>query len=196
MLLNVVYVFAVSPKEMFGVEEIGGLAALNLFGEKIGSFFGILIAFCLLSAVSSMIMIGPRVYFAMAQDRLFFEIFRGINQKSNIPSYAILLQAGISLILVLTSTFYAILIYVGFVLAVFSSVTVLGMMILRAKDPERPRPYKTWGYPLTPVLFIAGNIWIVIFSIQKNLTAFIWGLVTIVFGCVIYEFFGGRFKKC
>ena len=195
LLINVVYVYAVNSKEMFGVEEIGSLAASKLFGERIGSFFGILIAFCLLSAVSSMIMIGPRVYYAMAQDKLFFEIFRGINQKLNIPSYAIILQASISLVLVLTSTFYAILIYVGFVLAVFSSVTVLGMMILRSKNPERPRPYKTLGYPLTPVFFIVGNIWVVIFSIQNNSVAFIWGLITIAFGCLIYEFFGGRLKN-
>jgi APA family basic amino acid/polyamine antiporter len=192
VLLNVVYVYAVDPKEMYGVEEIGSLAASKLFGEKIGSFFGIAIAFCLLSAVSSMIMIGPRVYYAMAQDQLFFKVFRGINQSRHVPSYAIILQASIALVLVLTSSFYAILMYVGFVLAIFSSLTVLGMMILRSKDPNRPRPYKTWGYPLTPVLFVMGNLWIVIFSIRNNLTAFVWGLATVAAGWLIYEYFKGR----
>jgi len=195
ILINVVYIYAVNPKEMYDVEEIGSLAASNLFGKKIGSFFGILIAFCLLSAVSSMIMIGPRVYYAMAKDQLFFEVFRGINQTRQIPSYAIILQASISLALVLTSTFYAILMYVGFVLAVFSSLTVLGMMFLRSRHPDRPRPYKTWGYPLTPLLFIIGNLWIVIFSINNNLTAFMWSLVTIATGWLIYGYFAGRFKK-
>ncbi len=155
LLLNVVYVYAIQPKEMYGVVEIGSLAAIHLFGDKIGSFFGLVIAFCLLSALSSMIMIGPRVYYAMAQDQLFFKLFRKINQKHHVPSYAIILQGGISIAFVLTSTFYTLLMYVGFVLAIFSSLTVIGMMILRSKEPDRPRPYKTWGYPLTPILFIA-----------------------------------------
>jgi APA family basic amino acid/polyamine antiporter len=195
LILNVVYVYAIHPKEMCGVVEIGSMAAVHLFGKKIGSFFGMIIAFCLLSTVSSMIMIGPRVYYAMAQDNLFFSIFRSINQKHHVPSYAILLQAGIAITLVLTSTFYAILMYVGFILAIFSSLTVLGMMLLRSKDPDRPRPYKTWGYPLTPILFVMSNLWIVVFSVKNNLAAFVWGLVTVAAGCFIYECFEGRHKN-
>ncbi len=177
------------------MEEIGALAALNLFGGKVGSFFGVVIAFCLLSSVSSMIMTGPRVYYAMAKDRLFFKIFRNINQKHQVPSYAIILQGAISIVLVLTSTFYTLLMYVGFILAVFSSLTVLGMMVLRSKDPDRARPYKTWGYPLTPVLFVMGNLWIVIFSIRSNLTAFLWGLATVGAGLLMYEVFEGQLKN-
>lgn len=195
LLLNVVYLYAVHPKEMCGVEEIGSLAAISLFGKKIGSFFGIVIAFCLLSTVSSMIITGPRVYYAMARDKLFFKTFQSINRKRHVPSYAIILQGGISIALVLTSTFYALLIYVGFILAIFSSLTVLGMMVLRSKDPDRPRPYKTWGYPLTPILFVIGNLWIVIFSIKNNLAVFLWGLVTVALGWLIYEYFEGRLKN-
>jgi len=180
---------------MHGVVEIGSLAAANLFGEKIGAFFGMVIAFCLLSTVSSMIMIGPRVYYAMAQDQVFFKLFQNINRKHHVPSYAIFLQACISIAFVLTSAFDALLMYVGFVLAVFSSLTVLGMMILRAKDPGRPRPYKTWGYPLTPILFVIGNLWIVIFSIRSNLTSFLWGLATVVAGWLMYEYFDGSFSN-
>ena len=195
LLLNIVYVYAVLPKEMYGVEEIGSLAAIHLFGKTIGSSFAIVIAFCLLSTVSSMIMIGPRVYYAMARDRLFFKTFQSINQKRHVPSYAIILQGSISIILVLTSTFYSLLIYVGFIIAIFSSLTVLGMMVLRSKAPDRPRPYKTWGYPLTPILFVIGNLWIVIFSIRNNLTTFVWGLITVAAGLIIYEYFEGRFKN-
>lgn len=195
LFLNVVYIYAVHPKEMSGVEEIGSVAATHLFGKTIGSSFAIVIAFCLLSTVSSMIMIGPRVYYAMARDQLFFKTFQNINQTRHVPSYAIILQGSISIILVLTSTFYTLLMYVGFIIAIFSSLTVLGMMILRSKDPNRPRPYKTWGYPLTPILFVIGNLWIVIFSIRNNLTAFVWGLVTVAVGWIIYEYFDDRFKK-
>ena len=195
LLLNVVYLYAIRPDEMYGVVEIGSLAAAHLLGGKIGSLFGLVIAFCLLSTVSSMIMIGPRVYYAMAQDKLFFKIFQNINQKHHVPSYAIILQGTIAIVFVLTSTFYTLLIYVGFVIAIFASMTVLGMMILRSKSPDRPRPYKTWGYPLTPILFILGNLWIVIFSVRENLAAFLWGLATVGAGWIVHEYFEGRFKK-
>jgi APA family basic amino acid/polyamine antiporter len=114
---------------------------------------------------------------------------------SHVPSYAIILQGGISITLVLTSTFYTILLYTGFMLAIFSSLTVLGMMVLRWKDPDRRRPYKTWGYPLTPIIFIIGNLWIVIFSVRNNSTAFMWGLATVAAGWLIYEYFEGWFKN-
>lgn len=194
LLLNVVYVYAVHPKDMYGVVEIGSLAAVHLFGEKIGSSFGLVIAFCLLSALSSMVMLGPRVYYAMARDQLFFKLFQNINQRRHVPSYAIILQGGVSIVLVLTSTFYTLLIYVGFIIAIFSSLTVIGMMKLRSKEPDRPRPYKTWGYPFTPILFVAGNLWIVIFSIKNNLAAFIWGLITVATGVLIYEYLERRLK--
>jgi APA family basic amino acid/polyamine antiporter len=130
MLLNLVYIYAISPDQMSGVEEIGHLAASNLFGAKIGSFFGFAIAFCLLSSASSMIMIGPRVYYAMAKDKLFYGVFRVVNHKHHVPTYSIILQAAIAIVLVLTATFYQILIYIGFLLSIFASLTVLGMMIL------------------------------------------------------------------
>ena len=180
---------------MYGVEDIGHLAATQLFGEKIGSFFGIAIAFCLLSSASSMIMLGPRVYYAMSKDKLFFKIFRGVNHKHHVPTYSIILQAGIAIIMVLTSTFYTILMYVGFILSIFASLTVIGMMVLRIKKPDLPRPYKTLGYPVTPILFILVNIWIVVFSIQNNASAFAWGLATIAAGLVFYEYFDRRSKK-
>ena len=195
LLLNIVFIYAVHPNDMSGVVEVGILAAANLFGEKIGSLFGVVIAFCLLSTVSSMIMIGPRVYYAMARDKVFFKIFRDTSRTHHVPSYAIILQGTISIIFVLTSAFDALLMYVGFVLAVFSSLTVLGMMILRKKNPDIPRPYKTWGYPLTPILFVMGNLWIVIFSIRSNLTTFLWGVATVGVGWLIYEYFEGRLKK-
>lgn len=195
LLVNVVYIFALQPEEMYGVEEIGSAAATRLFGEATGSLFAIVIAFCLLSAVSSMIMIGPRVYYAMARDQLFFKVFQNINRTHHVPSSAIALQGGIAIVLVLTSTFYTLLMYVGFILAIFSSLTVVGMMRLRSRDPDRPRPYRTWGYPVTPILFIIGNLWIVIFSIRSNVTAFVWGVVTVVVGWLVFEYFDGGFRK-
>jgi len=195
LLLNITYIYALEKSAMYGVEDIGLLASTQLFGTKLGSFFGIAIAFCLLSSASSMIMLGPRVYYAMSKDKLFFKIFRGVNHKHHVPTYSIILQASIAIIMVLTATFYTILIYVGFILSIFASLTVVGMMLLRIQKPDLPRPYKTWGYPLTPILFIFSNIWIVVFSIKNNASAFAWGVATIATGLVFYEIFDRRSKN-
>ena len=195
LLVNVVYIYALPPQDMFGVKEIGSAAAARLFGETAGSLFAIVIAFCLLSAVSSMIMIGPRVYYAMAQDRLFLRLLGNVSRTRHVPTYAIILQGVVAILLVLTATFYALLIYVGFLLAIFSSLTVAGMVLLRSKRPDGPRPYRTWGYPLTPAFFLIGNAWIVVCSIRNNLTAFIWGVITVAAGLLIYEYCDGRLRK-
>lgn len=172
-----------------GVAEVGQVAATALFGDSTGAFFGFLIASFLLSTISAMVMTGPRVYFAMAKDGLFFSWFSSVNHKNHVPGHAIILQAVIAIVMVLTSTFHTLLIYIGFVLSIFASLTVAGSMRLRRKQPDLKRPYKTWGYPFTPVLFIALNIWIIIFSIQNNPQAFMWGLVTIGSGFGIYHLF-------
>lgn len=192
MLLNITFVYALGAKSMAGVEEIGEAAASALFGKPIGAVFGFFIALFLLSTISAMVMAGPRVYYAMARDGVFFTRFNRVDRKHHVPAYAILLQAGIAIFMVATSTFYSLLIYIGFVLAVFASLTVAGTMILRYKHPGLERPYRTWGYPVTPLVFIGLNIWIVVFSLMNNPIASVWGLVTIGSGLAAYHFFSRR----
>jgi APA family basic amino acid/polyamine antiporter len=176
---------------MSGKLEVGAVAAVELFGPNIGRFFSGAVTICLLSVVSAMIMAGPRVYYAMAKDGLFFKLFSKLTKKK-VPAYAILLQALIAIIMVITSSFDKLLLYIGFTLSIFAVLTVLGLMYLRARMPDPKQSYKTFGYPVTPLIFILGNIWIIIFCVKENPIVTFYGAFTVISGLIFYYIFKRR----
>ena len=195
LLLNAIYIYALPASRMSGVLEVGATSASSLFGKNIGKYFGGAIAVGILSALSAMILTGPRVYYAMSKDGVFFKLFGRINPKYKTPAFSIFLQAAIAILFILTFSFEKLLIYIGFTLALFAMLTVLGLMILRLKQEALVPPYKTFGYPVTPIIFIAGNLWIAYFSIQNQPITSLWGLVTIGAGILVYLFFRREKRK-
>ena len=143
--LNVLYVYGINPEEMKGVISVGGLAMGNLFGKSAEMLFSILIAFALFSSLSAFIIIGPRVYYSMAKDGLFFKSVARIHKKFQVPSNSILLQCLIAVILVLSGTFEQVLTYMGFALGIFPMLAVIGVWRLRKKNPEG---FKVKGFRL------------------------------------------------
>ncbi|MDN5088762.1 amino acid permease [Aliarcobacter butzleri] len=186
MFLNFVYIYALSIDEMSGVLQVATQASNVLFGDKIGSIISLAISFGLLSVVSAMIMAGPRVYYAMAEDGLFFQRFKKVCTKRNTPVQAIILQAIIAIVMILTSTFESLLIYIGFTLSLASMLTVIGLIKLRVQKPQILRPYKTLWYPYLPLIFILANIGIIIFSFVSRPFISSLGLLTILVGVIIY----------
>ena len=195
LLLNVVYIYALPAKEMSGVLEVGSKSAVSLFGNHISKYFSGAIAVGLLSVLSAMIMTGPRVYYAMAKDGLFFELFGRVSNLRRTPVYAILLQAGIAIIMVITASFDKLLLYIGFTLSLCAMLTVVGMMVLRIRAPDIIRSYKTFLYPVTPLLFILGNLWIIYFSIRSRPITSLFGLATVGLGILVYLYFGYRVSE-
>jgi len=195
LFLNVTYIYALSVEKMSGVLEVGAKAAEALFGKGIAKYFSGAIAITILSSLSAMIITGPRVYYAMAKDNVFFELFGRVNSSHKTPSYSIFLQAGISIIMVITASFDKLLLYIGFTLSLFAMLTVLGMIVLRFKKLSIERSYKTVGYPVTPLLFIIGNVWIIYFSITRRPASSLFGLGTIALGLFIYFCFTRWRKK-
>ena len=189
LLLNVAYIYALPAKEMSGVLEVGTKSAVSLFGNAISKYFSAAIAIGLLSVLSAMIMTGPRVYYAMSKDGVFFELFGKVNKVHRTPAYSIFLQAGIAIIMVITASFDKLLLYIGFTLSLFAMLTVLGMMVLRLREPYLLRNYKTFGYPVTPLLFILGNLWIIYFSIKSRPIVSFLGLGTVGLGILVYFYF-------
>lgn len=186
MLLNFIYIYALPMDKMSGVLQVATQASTALFGDKIGSIISLAISFGLLSVVSAMIMAGPRVYYAMAEDGLFFKRFKRVCEKRNTPVQAIILQAIIAIIMILTATFESLLIYIGFTLSLVSMLTVIGLIKLRIQKPNFPRPYKTFWYPYFPLVFIFANIGIIIFSFISRPFISMVGLITILIGVIIY----------
>ncbi len=192
LLLNIVFIYSLPVSEMKGVMEVGAKSAFALFGGGVEKVFSGAITFCLLSVISAMIMAGPRVYYAMAKDHLFFKRFGRVNQRRRTPGQAIMLQAAIAAFMVLTSSFEKLLIYIGFTLSIFAMLTVLGMMVIRVKGRHPESSYRTFGYPFTPILFILGNLWIILFSIYANPLAAICGAGTILSGVLIFYCFNRK----
>ena len=149
--INILYVYGITPEKMKGVISIGGLAMGNLFGRSADILFSLLIAFALFSSLSAFIIIGPRVYYSMAKDGLFFKSAARIHPKYQVPSNSILLQCIIAVVMVLSGTFDQVLTYMGFALGVFPILTVFGVIKLRRDNPHAIRMP---GYPVTQILYI------------------------------------------
>jgi len=186
MLLNLVYIYALPIDQMSGMLEVATGASNALFGKEIGTLVSLAISLGLLSVISAMIMAGPRVYYAMAADGLFFKRFKTISNHRNTPSQAILLQAVIAIVMILTSTFESLLIYIGFTLSLASMLTVVGLMKLRITKPDIRRPYKTLWYPYLPMIFIVANLGIIVFSFISRPFISSVGVFTILVGVFFY----------
>ncbi|KJS30113.1 MAG: amino acid permease [Desulfatitalea sp. BRH_c12] len=192
VLLNVVYIYALPAEQMQGVLEVGDKSAIALFGADISKLFSGAVAMGLLSVLSAMIMTGPRIYYAMSLDGLFFGIFGRLNMDRKTPAASIFLQAALAIGIVLTASFDTLLIYIGFTLSLCAMLTVIGLMRIRRKADRTQEIYKTFGYPITPLVFILGNGAIIFLSIQSRPVAALCGLATIAVGLVVYFFFSHR----
>ncbi len=192
LLLNLVFVYALSPDEMSGMIEVGTKAAQSLFGPTAGKLFSLAISLGLLSVISAMIMSGPRIYYAMAKDKVFFRLFSQVNSNRKTPASSIFLQAGLAIFMIVTTSFDSLLLYIGFTLSLFALLTVAGLMYLRRKKPELKSAYRTFGYPVTPLVFILASAWIIVFTISSRPMASLFGLGTILAGFIFYFAFQKR----
>ncbi|MBP6757502.1 MAG: amino acid permease [Bacteroidia bacterium] len=192
VLLNYVFLYSTPASELAGVLEIGHVSASHIFGVFFGKFMSLVIAFLLVSSISAMIMAGPRIIKSMGEDVPMLH-FLAITNKNNVPYLAVLLQSAITVILILTSQFNSVLTFVGFSLSIFTFLTVMSIFILRFKKIENTS-YKTWGYPVTPILFLALNGFTIYFVFINKTEESLWGLLNLVVGASIY-FIGKQFSK-
>ena len=164
---------------------VGLVAGPHLFGENGTRIMAALICAGLISTVSAMMWIGPRVTMAMGED---LPALRWLARKSaaGIPVRAMLVQFAIVIGLLLTSTFDKVLTYVQFSLQVCAFLTVLGVIVLRWTQPGLTRPYRTWGYPVTPLVFLAVSAWMLVNIWRSNPRESLWGLATMALGLGIY----------
>jgi APA family basic amino acid/polyamine antiporter len=181
--LNAVFVYAVAPGEMQGVIAVGGQAASNLFGATAERLISFLIAFALLSAISALIIIGPRVYYAMAKDGYFFRSVAEVHPETRVPSRAIVLQCLIASVMVLSGTFDQILTYMGFCLGIFPILAVLGVFKLR---DEAGGTTRSTLYRVAAVFFACVSLAILVLAYFERPTESSIALVTVVAGVPLY----------
>ena len=116
-------------------------------------------------------------------------MFGRLNSTHKTPASSIFLQAAIAAVMVLSASFEALLIYIGFTLSLFAALTVVGLMRVRMAHGAEGKHYRTWGYPVTPLVFILCNLWIILFSIKSRPAAALTGLGTVAAGLVAYFLF-------
>ena len=192
LLLNAVYIYALPAAQMQGVLEVGSRSAVALFGTGVSKLFSGAVALGILSVLSAMILTGPRIYYAMSRDGIFFTRFGRLSPERKTPGAAIFLQAALAVVMVLSASFETLLIYIGFTLSLCAMLTVLGLMRIRSKADRTEIAYKTFAYPLTPLVFILGNGWIIFFSLKSRPVAALCGLVTVAAGGAVYWCFARR----
>jgi len=158
LLMNLVYIMALPIDKMKGVTRIGELASNQLFGPTATHFFSAAIMISIFGCLSATIIYGPRVYYAMAKDRSFFKSMAYIHPRYRVPSKALVGQAIWSSLLCLSGTYKGLFEYVVFALVIFFALTGFAVIVLRFKQPDRKRPYKTWGYPVIPLFFVIINL--------------------------------------
>ncbi|MBN2207177.1 MAG: amino acid permease [Candidatus Aminicenantes bacterium] len=156
--LNLVYLAALPMDRIRGTLRIGEAAVLQLFGPGVGWIFGALIALSIFGCLSATIIYGPRVYYAMAKDGLFFKRLAEIHPRYRVPGRALIAQAVWACLLCLSGTFSFLIEYVIFALVLFFAMTGFAVIILRRTRPDAERPYRAWGYPVLPALFVLANL--------------------------------------
>jgi len=179
ILLNLVFLKHTPIDLLSGKVEVGLIFAERLFGGIGGSVVGGLIAFFLVSGISAMVWVGPRVSMAMGEDYSLWRFLRKTNSHG-VPVAAIWFQATISLVLILTGTFEQVLIYCGFILQLSSALAVMASFRIRKRKGELP--YRSPFHPWFPSIFLAISLWILIYVIWTNPIESALGLINIAIG--------------
>jgi APA family basic amino acid/polyamine antiporter len=185
LLLNFVFLSVAPVEAMAGKVEIGYIAANHAFGPMGGDIMGVLLALLLVSTVSAMIVAAPRVLQVIGEDFPLFRLLATSN-ADGVPARAILLQAALALLFLWTSSFERILVFSGATMALNTFFTGLGVFILRWRQPGLERPYRTFLYPLPPLLFLGITGWTLIYTWQLRPTEALMSVGIIGSGAVFY----------
>lgn len=183
--LNFVFLYSAPIDSMKGQVDVGFIAAQSAFGEIGGRFAGLVLASLLISTVSAMTIAGPRVLQVIGED---FEALRFLAHKNEdgIPRRAIYVQSTLAVVFVLSSSFESILVFSGFTLALNSFATVMSVFVLRQQQPELPRPYRTFLYPIPPIIYLALTGWTLWFVLMTRPVEGLFGIGIIGSGLLVY----------
>ncbi|MBS1647799.1 MAG: amino acid permease [Bacteroidetes bacterium] len=193
VLLNALFLYSTPTTDLKGQIEIGHISATHIFGTNAGKTMSLIISLLLVSSISAMILAGPRVVASIGNDVQALRLFTKKN-KNEVPYVAVLFQSFVSIVLILTAKFNEVLELIGFTLTLFTTLTVFGIFILRKKQRvANETTYKTWGYPITPILFLLINGWILYYGFSSKMQMALLGLALVLAGLPVY--FIGKKKQ-
>jgi APA family basic amino acid/polyamine antiporter len=185
VLLNAVFLITAPMKELAGQIDVAIVAGKHVFGDIGGRVVGAVIALGLVSSISAMTWIGPRVTMTMGEDMPLLRLFSR-KSKRDAPAVAIIFQLAVSNLLLLTQSFEAVLDFIQFSLTFCSFFTVLGLIKMRITHPNLVRPYRAWGYPVTPLIFLGVTLFIMYYLVVNRPLQSLAGFAMMSAGLVIY----------
>ena len=189
--LNAVFLLTSPIGELSGQLDVASISGRHIFGDTGGRIVGAMICIGLVSSLSAMMWIGPRVMMTMGEDIAVLQVFSR-RSTSGAPAYAILFQLAVACLLLFTRSFEAVLDFIQFSLLFCSFFTVLGVIKLRITSPELPRPYRAWGYPITPLVFLLVTAFMMYYLLtERPLQSFL-GALMMISGLLIYAVFRKR----
>ena len=194
-LVNLVYIMALPVDKMKGVARIAEIASTQLFGSTATSFISATIMISIFGCLAASILYHPRVFFAMAEDRTFFQRMAFVHPRYHVPTFAIISQAFWSAFLCLSGTFRDLFEFVVFALVIFYAATGFAVIILRYKQPEIKRPYKVWGYPLIPLFFVLINLAVFLNTVWAQPFKSLVGLIILCIGMPAFLYWRGKAGK-
>jgi APA family basic amino acid/polyamine antiporter len=154
VLANIAYLRVLTVAEIASADRVGALAAERAMGPAGGALVSLTILLSIAGAMNGWLLTAPRMYFAQARDGLFLRAFASIHPRHQTPHFAILLFGTWSAFLAVSGTYDALASYAMFSAWVFYGLTAAGVLLLRRRQPDRPRPFTMWGYPATLLLFL------------------------------------------
>ena len=191
--LNALYLYVLPAAELGSLSgRLLDVVGERLFGAGTADAIAIFTIVSLSASISAMTLAGPRVYYAMAKDGLFLPAAARVHPKFRTPAAAILAQGLWSAVLILCGTLSQLVSYTGFAVVLFSAVAVSCVFVLRRRDPHAPRPFRAWGYPWAPGIFVVACAAMVVNEMIRNGPTALAGVAVIAAGVPVYFFFGRR----
>ena len=195
VLINYIYLYALPMQETIGVVRIAEKATGALFGSSTGTLISALVIVSVFGSLNGSILVGPRVYYAMAKDGLFFQKVAHVHPRFRTPGFSILIQAVWASLLTLLGTFEQIFTFAMFIAIAFWIAATAAVFTLRKKRPDLPRPYKTWGYPVVPAIFIIASTGILLNTLIEKPVEALAGILLTALGIPAYFYWKQHLKK-
>jgi len=185
ILLNAVFLLTTPMEKMAGEVEVGVIAARHVFGQTGALFTGLVLGILLISTVSAMTIAGPRVLQMIGQD---IPAFRALARETadGLPTNAVLVQSGLALLFVITATFDQVLVFAGFTLALNSFLAVIGLFVLRARQPDLERPFRVPLFPVVPLIYLSLTAWTLLYVVIERPAEVAVSAALILTGGIVY----------
>jgi APA family basic amino acid/polyamine antiporter len=190
LLINVLYLSVIPIGELITIKgSVLDVAAERLLGPRAGDIMGVVSLISLAAGINAWTFAGPRIYFAMARDGVFVPAAAKIHPTYKTPAVSITAQAAWATVLALTGSVDALGNYVAFAITLFAGIAVAAVFVLRAREPNAPRPFKALGYPFTPAIFVLFSLVMVVNAIYRQPVASGTGLLVIASGIPLYLYY-------